>query len=110
MADAYYASMQADYLVKRDRFMRALDAAGFDSEPPQGAYYVLAHFGDKLMAREDFQDAVSANLWLIKNVGVCGVPGHSFYQHPEDGKHHLRFCFAKEMHVLEEACRRLEGV
>jgi aminotransferase len=110
MADAYYTSMQADYLKKRDRFMRALDAAGFDSEPPQGAYYVLANFGDKLLQREDFQDAVSANHWLIKNVGVCGVPGHSFYQNPEDGRHRIRFCFAKEMHVLEEACRRMEKV
>jgi len=110
MADAYYQSMQADYLKKRDRFMKALDAAGFDSAAPQGAYYVLAHFGEKLLQREAFQDAVSANRWLIENVGVAGVPGHSFYQHPEDGRYRLRFCFAKEAHVLEEACQRLERI
>jgi len=108
MAESYYTAMQADYYIKRDRFMRALSTAGFDSAPPQGAYYVLAHFGPKLLERPEFQDANTANRWLIENIGVCGVPGHSFYENPEDGKHRIRFCFAKEMHILEEACQRLE--
>jgi aminotransferase len=71
---------------------------------PQGAYYVLADLsdlpGDTGKARA---------MYLLEQTGVACVPGGAFY-HDGAGDHLARFCFAKEDAVLEEACRRLEGL
>jgi aminotransferase len=40
---------------------------------------------------------------------VATVPGSAFFSDPEAGRTRLRFCFAKEIDVLEEACRRLRA-
>jgi len=37
------------------------------------------------------------------------VPGTAFY-HDAAGENLVRFCFAKEDEVLDEACRRLESL
>src|SRR6516225_5702490 len=42
MPREYYAKLAADYQARRDRLCSALIAIGFDLEPPQGAYYVMA--------------------------------------------------------------------
>ena len=39
---AYYDRLAADYQARRDRFCRALTEVGFELEPPEGAYYVMA--------------------------------------------------------------------
>ncbi|RME39028.1 MAG: hypothetical protein D6788_06265, partial [Planctomycetota bacterium] len=44
---------------------------------------------------------------ILNQVGVATVPGSAFYRNPDDGKYQLRFCYAKQMADLEEACRRL---
>ena len=38
----YYDRLAADYQARRDRLCSALLDVGFDLEPPQGAYYVMA--------------------------------------------------------------------
>ncbi len=44
---------------------------------------------------------------LPERTGVASVPGKAFY-HDDGGENLLRFCFAKEDPVLDDACRRLE--
>ena len=44
---------------------------------------------------------------VLNEVGVASVPGAAFYRNPKDGENQLRFCFAKTMSDLEDACRRL---
>ena len=44
---------------------------------------------------------------LIETAGVACVPGNSFFANPEHGRYFLRFCYAKEMTVLEAACYKL---
>jgi aminotransferase len=46
-------------------------------------------------------------MYLLHKTGVACVPGEAFY-HDEGGENLIRFCFAKEDSVLDEACRRLE--
>ena len=38
----YYAQLAADYQARRDRFCQALWEIGFEFEPPEGAYYIMA--------------------------------------------------------------------
>ena len=120
MPDAYYAEMLADYTAKRALFCDTLDACGFGEAPsaahpggvhrPEGAYYVLASTERIAARRPGFEDDTAAAHTLIREAGVGAVPGNSFFQHPADGRHYLRFCYAKEMDVLEEACRRLRDL
>ena len=46
-------------------------------------------------------------MFLLDCTEIASVPGKAFY-HDEGGENLIRFCFAKEDDVLDEACRRLE--
>jgi aminotransferase len=98
---SYFDDLQTSYLKKRDAICSALDAAGLPPIVPQGAYYVLADCSslEKASARD-------AAMHLLETTGVASIPGSAFYRGPE-GEKLLRFCFAKDDAVLEEACRRL---
>jgi len=98
----YYDSLSAEYRKRRDLLVPALEAAGFASRKPEGAYYVLCDitpFG--------FDDDTAFAHWLVSEVGVAGVPGSSFYSEPALGKHLIRFTFCKTHDVLTAAAERL---
>lgn len=99
---SYYECMRADYLAKRDLLADALRHIGFTPFLPEGSYYMLASFEEGR-----WPNAVAATEAILQEMGVATVPGSAFYRNPADGDRQLRFCFAKEMPVLEEACARL---
>jgi aminotransferase len=99
---SYYERLSAEYRVRRDHLVRVLDAAGFSPNTAQGAYYVLCDirpFG--------FDDDVAFARWLVREIGVAGVPGSSFFSRPELGRHLIRFTFCKTADLLEDAAVRL---
>jgi aminotransferase len=104
--DAYYESLRGIYQAKRDLFCKTLDEVGLTAHWPQGAYYVLADVSALLGRVADDREA---SMFVLENVGVASVPGSAFFQ-GDAGKRLIRFCFAKEMGVLEEACERLRGL
>jgi aminotransferase len=99
--DAYFEKLAAKYRGKRERLCDALNDAGLAPWVPQGAYYVLADVsglpGDDSKARA---------MYLLEKTGVASVPGESFFK-GEPGDTIVRFCFAKEDDVIEDACQRL---
>ncbi len=102
LPDAFYADLQAGYEKKRDLFCSALRDAGFAFEAPQGAYYVLADY-QKVFGDMEPHPAV---LEMIRRIGVNAVPGHLFFADPA-GVRSMRFQFAVDLPVLNEACARL---
>jgi aminotransferase len=108
LSDEYYTALRGDYLAKRARMCDALEAAGFTFHRPQGAYYVLAGFEALSRTRPGYTSAREACESLIRDAGVATVPGDSFYSDPTRGRYLLRFCYAKEFPVLEQACRQIE--
>jgi len=102
LTSAYYKELCAQFKKKRDRICSTLENVGLWPIVPQGAYYVLAD-ASPLPGRDSKEKA----MFLLKQTGVAGVPGKAFY-HDEGGENLIRFCFAKEDDVLDEACRRLE--
>lgn len=105
LPDSYYTDLQAGYQKKRDAFCAALRDAGFGYSVPQGAYYVLADY------RSVFGDLEPhpAVLKMIERIGVNAVPGHLFFARP-DGVRSMRFQFAVDWPVLEEAMARLRSL
>lgn len=105
LPDTFYSELQISYEKKRDAFVAALRDAGFEFATPHGAYYVLADysrvFGDV--------DAHAAVLQMIDQIGVNAVPGHLFFAEPK-GIRTMRFQFAVDWPVLDEAMKRLRSL
>jgi aminotransferase len=105
----YVSRLQANYAERRTLMCKTLEDIGFDVPWPDGAYYVLARFEALDEAREGFSDDDAACETLIREAKVGSVTGRSFYENPADGRYQLRFCFAKEMPVLQQACEQLRA-
>jgi aminotransferase len=101
--DAYYEALRRDYTARRDLLLSGLRGAGFQCEPPRGAYYILAD-----AAALGCRDDVAYARRLVETVGVGAVPGSSFFSRPELGRSVLRFAFPKTPATLQEAVARLE--
>jgi aminotransferase len=100
LPDSYYDDLLASYTAKRDVFLAFLRRTGLPFTEPQGAYYVLVD-----IACLGFEtDSVAAE-WMIREIGVAGVPGSSFFREPEH--RFLRFHFAKKEDTLRAAGERL---
>jgi aminotransferase len=102
---SYYAGLSEEYRRRRDILVSALQQAGFQCIPPEGAYYVLADFS----GLSDLSD-VEFSRWLTADVGVAAVPGSSFFSEPELGRDLVRFAFCKTDDLLLAAADRLQQV
>lgn len=97
----YYQGLRALYQAKRDLFCATLEKAGLPPLWPEGAYYVLAD-----ASRLGCANARDAAMHILESVGVASVPGSAFFR-GDQGERYVRFCYAKEDSILEEACERL---
>ncbi len=102
--DGYYEELRRDYLERREVMVRALKESGFETEVPEGAYYMMARAPH--LQRVD-EDSTAFALRMVREAGVATVPGASFYSRPGDGDRMVRFCYSKKLSTLEEAGRRL---
>ncbi|MDX2036975.1 MAG: aminotransferase class I/II-fold pyridoxal phosphate-dependent enzyme [Isosphaeraceae bacterium] len=102
LPDDYFAGLAQGYQARRDKLCSALLEVGFGLEPPEGAYYVMAEI-DAFAAADDVEFARR----LVREVGVAGVPGSSFFVDPALGSRYLRFCFCKRDETLDRAIERL---
>jgi aminotransferase len=94
----YYQNVAAEHEEKKDLFCAVLEKIGLMPVIPEGAYYVMADIS--LIPGNDDREKV---MHLLDRTGVAAVPGSAFYN--SDGRTDMpRFCFAKKMPVLREAC------
>ncbi|MDQ8201736.1 aminotransferase class I/II-fold pyridoxal phosphate-dependent enzyme [Pelagicoccus sp. SDUM812003] len=100
LPESYYAELQALYTRKRDVFIDYLRRTGLPFTEPQGAYYVMLDISSLGFATD-----TEAAEWLVRKIGVAGVPGSSFFREPE--RRFIRFHFAKKEETLRAAGERL---
>jgi aspartate/methionine/tyrosine aminotransferase len=98
---SYYDKLAVEYQKRREVLVSALDATGFKTYVPDGAYYVMTDITG-LTSEDDMSFAKR----LIVEAGVAAVPGSSFYSNPELGRHMIRFGFPKKLRTLEAAAKR----
>jgi aminotransferase len=79
-----------------------LQDAGFKSSYPEGAYYVMCD-----ISGFDFKNDIDFTNYLIREIGVTGVPGSSFYSN-DLGDQMIRFCFCKKDETLNAAAENLQ--
>lgn len=98
----YYDTLQTEYRARRDLLLPTLEAAGFKTFVPDGAYYIMTD-----ISAFGFSDDVEFTKHLIREIGVACVPGSSFYSEPSLGQQQVRFCFCKKDETLHAAAERL---
>ncbi|HWM92629.1 MAG TPA: pyridoxal phosphate-dependent aminotransferase [Thermoanaerobaculia bacterium] len=98
---SYFDSLQVLYQGKRDLICDALTRAGLNPIIPQGAFYVLAD-----IRQHGYESSHEAAMDLLRQTRVAAAPGTDFHRGAA-GHGVMRFCFAKDDSVLEEACRRI---
>ncbi len=98
----YYRQLADGYRERRDFLVPALEAAGFRTFRPRGAYYCMTD-----ISGFGFADDRAFARHLVAEAGVAAVPGSSFYSDPGAGRQRLRFHFARRRETLEAAVERL---
>ncbi|MCC5917464.1 MAG: aminotransferase class I/II-fold pyridoxal phosphate-dependent enzyme [Cryomorphaceae bacterium] len=99
---ADYAQIAKMYKDKQMHFAKIMAATDFKPLPTYGSYYQLYDYS----AVSELDD-ISMAEWLTREKGVATIPISVFYPTRLEIKY-LRFCFAKQNNVLEEAGKRLE--
>lgn len=97
----HYAELPAFYEEKRDRFCELVKDSRFELRPANGTFFQILDY-----SRITEEDDVGYAKRLTKEIGVASIPISVFCEQPPDS-HKLRFCFAKDDDVLEEAAKRL---
>ncbi len=103
LPDSYYTGLRDLYTAKRDVFLEILRQTGLPFTEPQGAYYVMVDISSL-----GFANDTAASEWFIREIGVAGVAGSSFFREPVN--HLIRFHFAKNEETLRAAGERLMRV
>ena len=78
-----------------------LDDLNIPHSNPQGTYFVLAD-----ISKFGYKSDLEFSKLLVKEYGVAGVPGSSFFAGDEN--RYIRFHFAKNDDTLEEVAKRFE--
>ena len=100
MPDRYYNELQTLYTQKRELFLSYLRKTKLPFTEPQGAYYVMVDISSLGHPTDH-----AAAEWFIREIGVAGVPGSSFFREPEH--RYIRFHFAKREETLRAAGEKL---
>ena len=79
-----------------------LTEIGMSPTIPEGGYFMVANWTalEKKVKLEEEQDDLKDyrfTKWMIKNVGVQGIPPSAFYseEHKHLGEDSVRYCFIK---------------
>jgi aminotransferase len=96
----YYENLRKAYAIKREILGKALQSVGFEIYQSRSTFYMWA----RIPAR--FETAEELNQFLIEKSQVAGVPGNAFSDSP-DGLRYMRFCFARENDMLQQAADRI---
>ena len=85
----------------KERVTAAIKNSGFKFQPAAGTFFQLLDYSE--ISKED---DVGFARRLTKEIGVASIPISVFYESPPD-EQKLRFCFAKNDDILEEAATKL---
>jgi len=96
-----YLSVTAFYEAKRNKFIDWLKGSRFTLKPTEGSFFQMVSY-TQITDESDYDLAVR---WT-KDIGVASIPVSVFYHQRDDHKL-LRFCFAKDDDMLEQAAERL---
>ena len=106
LPQAYYIESMNAYHERRDHMMQILRETGFQANPPEGAYYVLADYSQIPIPQAQL-GAMDFAKWMTAEVRVAVVPADRFYSIAGYGEKMVRFAFPKQLETLAKAGERM---
>ena len=97
----HYTELPAFYQQKRDHFCNLVAESRFTLRPAKGTFFQILDYSE-ISEQNDVDYAER----LTRDIGVASIPVSVFYESAPDQRL-LRFCFAKDDDILEEAAQRL---
>ncbi len=97
----HYGELPVFYQEKRDRFCELVKNSRFHFRPAKGTFFQILDYSGITD-----EDDVSYASKLTREIGVASIPVSVFCEKSPPGRN-LRFCFAKDDEMLEEAAARL---
>ncbi|WP_080054097.1 methionine aminotransferase [Spirosoma aerolatum] len=97
----HYQQLPDFYQRKRDVFLDGLKGSRFTCTPAEGSFFQTVSY-KAITDESDYELAIR----LTKEIRVAAIPVSVFYHQKNDYKI-LRFCFAKDDAILQEAAERL---
>ncbi len=97
----HYEQLSAFYEQKRDHFCSLLRDSRFTLQPAEGTFFQILDYS-AISTEQDLDYAQQ----LTREIGVASIPVSVFCEQPGEDRL-LRFCFAKDDAMLEEAAKRL---
>jgi methionine aminotransferase len=97
----HYRQLPDFYQRKRDLFLAGLRGSRFQFTPAEGSFFQTVSY-KAITDEPDYELAIR----LTNEIGVASIPVSVFYHQKNDYKI-LRFCFAKDDAILQEAAERL---
>ena len=101
MAPDHYDELPRFYEEKRDRFCDLVADSRFSFRPAKGTFFQILDYS----GITDMNDVDYAKT-LTREIGVASIPVSVFCSEPLEDRL-LRFCFAKDDAMLEDAAARL---
>ncbi len=107
--DCYFNALPQELQKKRDFMAKFLKHVGMNVTIPQGGYFFMADWSplaDKcdLTTETDTQRDYRFTKWMVKNLGLQGIPPSAFYSsdHKHLGENYVRYCFFKDDDYLKK--------
>ena len=97
----YIDTLSDFYESKRNLFCSLIKNSNFSFQPSAGSFYQLLDYSE-ISSENDTSFAEK----LTKEIGVASIPISVFYDDPPN-EQKLRFCFAKNDAVIEQAAEKL---
>ncbi len=91
--------MREQYHRRRDVIVRRLNGSGLTCHLPRGSFYAFPDISATGLSEKDF------SVGLLQQQKVAVVPGLAF---GENGRGHVRACFATAYDQVIEACDRID--
>lgn len=108
LPDSFYTELKNDYAKKRAFMSEMLQAAGFVTYVPEGAYYMIADIQERFPGKS----AEEVSTILIDQAKVGAVPASDFLGAEVKGdpekSNFLRFCFSVPDDMLARAAENLK--
>jgi len=101
MTPEHYQELPKFYEQKRDRFCELVENSRFKFTPAAGTFFQVLDYSEITD-----EDDVSYSRRLTEEIGVASIPISVFCEVAPPGRK-LRFCFAKDDSILEEAAEKL---
>lgn len=113
--DSYFVTFQNELQAKRDYIVKELCEANIIPTVPDGGFLLVADWS-QLESRIDLSSELDEykdmkfTKWLIKNVGLGGIPPTAFYNDKNKKiiENYFRICYVKQQENLEKAAELLK--